>query len=286
MVNKLDFIFFGTPRFAEIVLEKLIKGGLVPSLVICNPDRPTGRKKIITPPPTKILAEKYKIPASQPEDLVNYKEQLANGNYEFAILAAYGKIVPKEIIHLFPKKILGVHPSLLPKYRGATPIQSAILAGETKTGATLFIMDEKVDHGKIISSVKSQISNLDTYISLEEKLAKLGAELLIKTLPGYLEGKITSQEQNHSEATFTKKFSTDDAFVDNVDLQAALNKDKEKAIKIDRMVRALNPGPGVWTLNPPTGGGKRTKLLKSEIKDGKLILKKIQIEGGKPQIIN
>lgn len=289
--TKKKFVFFGTPRFAEIVLEKLIKNGLWPSLVVCNPDKPMGRKKIITPPITKILAERYEIPVFQPESLLNSKfeiprprqDEAAGGrNSKFAILAAYGKIIPREIIDSFPKGIIGIHPSLLPKYRGATPIQSTILAGETETGVTLFLMDEKIDHGKIISNSKLLISNEDTYESLEEKLARLGAELVMKTVTDYLNGEIEPREQNYTEATFTKKFTTNDTFVDNADLQAALNGDKEKAIKIDRMVRALNPEPGVWTLQ----NGKRTKLLESEIKDEKLVLKIIQMEGKNPQEIS
>ena len=281
--NNPLFVFFGTPRFAEIVLSSLIEKGLIPSLVICNPDRPVGRKKIVTPPPVKTLAQKHGIPVAQPESLADYKLPITD--YSFAILAAYGKIVPKRVIDFFPKGIIGVHPSLLPKYRGATPIQNAILNGDEKTGVTLFLMDEEIDHGKIISKIESRISNTDTYLSLEERLGKAGGELLVKVLPDYLEGKIIPMEQNHTEATSTKKFKTEDAFIPIEDLEMALLGNKEKAFRIDRMVRALNPEPGVWTLNPSADGKspQRMKLLGSSIAEGKVMLTKIQMEGKKPQ---
>ena len=281
--NNPLFVFFGTPRFAEIVLSSLIEKGLIPSLVICNPDRPVGRKKIITPPTVKLLAEKHGISVAQPELLTGYR--LPVTTYSFGILAAYGKVVPKGIIDFFPKGIIGVHPSLLPKYRGAAPIQNAILNGDEKTGVTLFLMDEEIDHGKIISKIESRISNTDTYLSLEEGLGKAGGELLVKVLPDYLEGKIIPMEQNHTEATSTKKFKTEDAFIPIEDLEMALLGNKEKAFRIDRMVRALNPEPGAWTLNPSADGKspQRMKLLGSSIAEGKVMLTKIQMEGKKPQ---
>lgn len=277
--HNVPFVFFGTPRFAAIVLSTLLEHGLSPATIVTNPDRPVGRKKIITPPPTKILAQKSNIPILQPESLSHSKFEIQNSKFTLGVLAAYGKIVPKEVIELFPKGIIGIHPSLLPKYRGATPIQNALLEGDAKTGVTLFLTDEQVDHGKIISNAELLISNEDTYLTLEEKLAKLGAELLAQTLPGYLDGTIVPKEQEHAEATFTKKFSTDDAFVPIQDLEAALEGEKEKAVRIDRMVRALNPEPGAWTLQ----NGKRMKLLGSRITEDKLLLTKIQLEGKKPQ---
>jgi methionyl-tRNA formyltransferase len=274
------FAFFGTPRFAEIILERLIQNGFVPSALICNPDRPVGRKKVITPPPTKLLAQKHNIPISQPEKLEIRNLRLEIGKVDFALAAAYGKIIPKDIISTFPKGMIGVHPSLLPKYRGASPIQTAILNGEKETGITLFLIDEKTDHGKIIAQNTITITSNDNYNSLEEKLAEIGAELAIKTIPDYIDGKIITEEQNHTEATLTKKFETEDGFVSSEALQLAFN--GEKSFELHKKICALNPEPGVWTLQ----NGKRIKLLESKLKDGKLILKKIQIEGKTPQILN
>lgn len=280
--HKYNFVFFGTPRFAEIILSELIKNGLVPSLVICNPDKPVGRKKIVTPPPTKTLAEKHNIKVLQPESLREYK--LPSADYDFALVAAYGKIIPKEILELFKNKIIGIHPSLLPKYRGATPIQSAILNNEKETGVTLFIVDEKVDHGEIVEKKTENISISETYASLEERLAKSGAKLFIETIENFLCGKIIPQEQNHSETTLTKKFETEDGFISEEILQSAL--EGKNALTVHKKICALNPEPGVFTMSQSNGGPKRMKLLESEIKDGKLILKKIQIEGKKPQVLN
>ncbi len=281
----MNYVFFGTPRFAEIVFQKLIEGGMPPSLVVTNPDRPVGRKQIITPSPVKALAGRYAIPLLQPEDIKNFVPtgHLPEGDkLHFAILASYGKIIPKEIIGLFPRGIVVVHPSLLPKYRGATPIQSALLAGDEETGVSLIRMDEKVDHGPIIAERElNKELGIMSYESLHDALAKLSGELLLETIPEYLAGTITPREQNHAEATFTRKFSADDAFVGEEELHKAETAGGETAVTIDRMIRALNPEPGVWTLR----GGKRIKLLEAELVEGKLKLKKIQEEGKTPRAV-
>src|SRR3989338_5278870 len=154
----MKYAFFGTPEFAAIILEKLIKAGMPPALVVCNPDRPKGRKRVITPPPLKArimnqesgIRDRIKIIQPEKLEIRNWELEIEKlGGIDFAIVAACAKIIPKNIIDTLPAKFLGVHPSLLPKYRGAPPIQSAILNGERKTGATLFLLDEKVDHGQI-----------------------------------------------------------------------------------------------------------------------------------------
>ena len=268
--------FFGTPDFAAVILEKLIESGFLPALVVCNPDRPVGRKKIITPPPVKSLIMEHKtwnINILQPEKLdKDFMLQVSSFMPDVFIVAAYAKIIPKEILELPLFGTIGVHPSLLPEYRGSSPIQSVILNGETKTGVTLFLADEKVDHGKILSDIRYRISNGETYETLMKKLAELGGDLLVETLPKFLRGEITSLPQDESRATYTKKFKTEDGYVD-------LEKDKPEII--ERKIRALNPEPGVWTMM----NNKRTKLLEAELVDGKLKLTKIQVEGKKPQIV-
>ena len=266
----MEFIFFGTPKFAAIVLEKLIAAGFIPAAVVCNPDRPVGRKQIITSPPTKLLAQKYNIPVFQPEALSSSKFEILNSKSDFAIVAAYYKIIPKQIIDSFKLGIIGVHPSLLPKYRGPSPIQTAILAGAEETGTTLFMLDEKIDHGKTIASSKMQIANSDNFEGLLEKLAELSGELLIKTLPDFVDRKIKPEPQNETKATYTKKFKTEDGLVD-------LEKDEPKFIA--RKIMALNPEPGVYTFK----NGKRLKLLEVEKKDGALVVIKTQWEGKRPQ---
>ncbi len=276
----MNYVFFGTPKFSAIILERLINAGLSPSLVITNPDRPVGRKGVVTPPPVKVLAERYGIPIVQPESLADYRLPTANG--QFAVLASYGKIIPKEIIAAFPQGIVVVHPSLLPRYRGATPIQSAILEGEAETGTTLILMDEKVDHGPILASDRLQATRNETYETLHDKLAELSADLLIEIIPKFLKGEIKPAPQNESLATYTKKFSTEDAFVPEAELLKAEKEGGDIATAIDRKVRALNPEPGTWTIRQAQGKPQRVKLLEAEIVEGKLKLKKIQKEGGRP----
>jgi len=271
----MKYIFFGTPNFAAIILEKLIKAGFIPEAVICNPDRPVGRKKIITPPPTKISAQKYGITILQPEILANYKSQITNYKPDLFIVAAYAKIIPKEILEIPRFGVIGVHPSLLPKYRGSSPIQFAILNGDEETGVTLYLMDDKMDHGPILKNYKLQITNYKfTYEELLKKLAELGADLLIETLPKFLKGEITLLPQDENQATYTKKFKTEDGYVDL---------EKDDPLLIERKIRALNPEPGVFTFI----NKKRIKLLEAKIEKSNnqesVIITKIQPEGKKPQ---
>jgi methionyl-tRNA formyltransferase len=284
MEQNNKYIFFGTPEFAAIILEKLIEAGFAPTALICNPDRPVGRKKIITAPPTKILAQKHGITVWQPEGLKieNWKLKIEElGGIDFAVVAAYSQIIPKNILDVLPAKFMGVHPSLLPRHRGASPIQSAILEGDEVTGVTLYLLDEKMDHGPILAGREFSISNFKFSI-LQTKLAEMAGNMLVETLPKFMKGEIKPQVQNEKYATYTKKFTTDDAFVDL---------EKDDPVIIERKVRALNPEPGVWTLRPldvardkqAQGKLKRMKILEAELKDGKLVLKKIQFEGKKPQ---
>jgi len=269
----MKYVFFGTPDFAAIILEKLVKTGWLPTVVVCNPDKPVGRKQIITLPPTKVLALKYGIKVYQPEKLEVQKLKLEIGEIDFAIVVAYAKIIPKEILELPQLGFIAVHPSLLPKYRGSSPIQTAILDGEKETGVTLFLADEKVDHGKILAASRLPLEVKDNYESLSKKLAESGGVLLIEILPKYLKNEITPLTQDESQATYTKKFVTEDAHVDL---------EKDNPINIERKIRALNPEPGTWTIQ----NGKRMKILEAELTpENKLKLKKIQFEGKKPQRI-
>lgn len=272
-VEDIKYAFFGSPKFAAVILETLIAAKIPPALIICNPDKPVGRKKVLTAPATKLLAQKYSIPYFQPERLSADAAKLA-GDWDFFLVAAYAKIIPKEIL-LKPKLgTLGVHPSLLPKYRGATPLQSVLLAGEFVSGTTIFLLDEKVDHGPILAQERITLSDGENYGTLSDKLAKLSGELLMKIVPDYVAGKIQPREQNHAEATFTKKFITEDGFVNLV---------KDEAVLIDRKIRALNPDPGVYTLINKKGEKLRLKLLASRLSpDGKLEILSAQLEGKKP----
>jgi methionyl-tRNA formyltransferase len=277
----MKYIFFGTPRFAEIVLEGLFRANLPPVALVCNPDRPVGRKKIITPPPTKVRAvnDPSDIDILQPETIdETFLQRLQAYEPDFAVVAAYAKILPQAALALPRLGTLGVHPSLLPEYRGASPIQSAILTRTTETGTTIYRMDEKMDHGPILAQAKLTFAD-ETYYELEEKLAELSAQLLVKTIPGFLAGRIAPQPQDESRATFTKKFATEDGFVAAGDLKAAEQGDQKKANSILGKINAFNPEPGAWTI---AEDGRRTKLLAAKLRDGALLLTLIQQDGEKP----
>lgn len=296
MENTARYIFFGTPKFAATILEKLIDARVPPVALVCNPDRPVGRKQIITPPPTKLVIRNQKIenrikifqPGTR-DELVKLNNQLFQ-EADFGIVAAYAMIIPKEVIGKPKLGIIGVHPSLLPKFRGPSPIQSAILAGEAETGVSLFLMDEKLDHGLVISRQLLDISNQDDYETLEERLANLASEMLIETLPKFVNKRDQSPAyrqaalpQDESQATYTKKFTTEDAFVSEEDLTAATSgNSSEKATEIAQKIRALNPEPGVWTLQ----NNKRVKLLEAKLIDSRLQLTKIQQEGKTPSVLS
>lgn len=279
----MKYIFFGTPRFAEVVLEQLIEAGLPPSAVVCNPDRPVGRKQIVTSPPTKqlALAHNPRITVLQPEKLdENFIEELRALAPDLFVVAAYAKIIPQAVLAVPARGTVGVHPSLLPKYRGASPIQSAILDGERETGVTLYMMDEKMDHGPTIARATVALDSLRTdYVALEQTLAKRAAGLLVKALPAAARGCAVPAAQDEARATYTKKFTTDDGRVDDVDLARAERGDPKLAEAIVRKINALTPAPGVWTVL----AGKRVKLLKATAEGARLKLLRTQTEGERPR---
>ncbi len=288
----MKFIFLGTPEFSAIILEKIIKTGLIPSLVICNPDKPKGRKKTLTPPPTKIIAQKYNIPIFQPDNLEfgiwnlpacrTSREfgKIKNEIFDFFLVAAYSKILPKKILDIPKLGCLNIHPSLLPRWRGPSPIQSAILNGDEKTGVSIILLDEKMDHGPIIA--QQQLNNCElkimSYEKLTKKLADLGANLLIKILPKFLDKKMKSQAQDESQAVYSKIITTNEGFIELEKLKEAIKNGGQVAAAIERKARALNPEPGIYAIL----NEKRIKILETELSDNKLKLIKIQPEGKNP----
>lgn len=277
----MNYIFFGTPSFSAQCLKILLDHDMAPVAVVCNPDRPVGRKQVITPPPVKQLIANRESPIAifQPEKLdVEFQAKLKALNPDFFVVFAYNKILREEVLRIPRLGTIGVHPSFLPKYRGPSPFQTALLNGETETGVTLYLLDAGVDSGPILARSKPVvITNTDTFHSLAEKLADVGGDMLVETLPSFYEGKISPKPQNEAEATLTKKFKTEDGFVDPNDLAAAEQGDTARSAHLDRKIRALNPEPGVWT----TQNGKRLKLLEARIENDKLRLITTQREGEK-----
>jgi methionyl-tRNA formyltransferase len=287
------FIFIGTSEFAAIVLADLIKKKWLPLLVVTQPDKKTGRKQILTPSPVKKVAQKHNLPILQPLKIKTCKLEIEKYNPDLIIVAAYRQIIPREILNLSRKGCLNIHASLLPLYRGPSPIQKSILDGNKKTGATVIKMDEKIDHGPIISNIKYQISNIKiTNEELSKELAILGAKLLIETIPKWIEGKIKPRIQDEKRATYTKIITKKDGLIAW----------QGKAIDIERQVRAHLPWPSAYTF----WQGKHVKILEAgiystnfKLKPGQvfktenneiavatsekaLIIKKLQLEGKKP----
>lgn len=276
----------GTPDFAAPALERLIKAGYKILAALTGPDKPVGRKQILTPPPIKKIALKHQIPVLQPEKLLTLKSQISNLNPNLIIVVAFGKIIPKEILEIPKYGSLNVHPSLLPKYRGPSPIQFAILNGEKITGTTIMLMDEKMDHGPILAQEKIVVEPKETSQTLHQKLSRLGADLLLKTIPLYLSGKIKPKPQDEKKATYTKILSRQDGRIDW----------QKSAEEIERQIRAFFPWPGAWTIF----NGKRLKILKAKTNQGQpsekysrrlplirtgqgyLLLEIVQPEGKKP----
>ncbi|RJQ14028.1 methionyl-tRNA formyltransferase [Candidatus Parcubacteria bacterium] len=236
-------IFMGTSEFAVPILKTLATSASLKKAhveiveVITTPDTKSGRGLKLTPPPVKIEAEKLGLKIIQPQTLIEKELPKA----DLIILAAYGKILPSWLIKLPTKGALNIHPSLLPKLRGATPIQTAILEGWEQTGASLFVMDEKIDHGPVIAQVNCPTAENETYTSLEKKLAELGAKLLEESLPNWLEGNITAKTQDDSQATQTRLIKKQDGKIDW----------SKSAKEIERQIRAFEQWPGsycVWRM--------------------------------------
>ncbi len=244
-------IFMGTPEFAAVVLEKLYQENFGPQLVITSPDKPVGRKGTITAPPVKDLAQKYKTKILQPEKISDIKDKISAFNPDLIIVAACKQILPKEILSIPKFGCLNIHPSLLPKYRGPSPIQYAILKGEKETGASIILMDEKIDHGPVIASIKLQIQN-ETCEQLSIKLAKLGTELLIDVIPKWIKGSIECRPQDESKVTHTKIIKKEDGKIDW----------KNSAQEIERKVRAFYPWPGAFAFFEEENSPKGIKMLK------------------------
>ncbi len=202
--------FFGTPQIAVWVLEEMERAGIVPSLIVTNPDAPVGRKQIMTPPPVATWAQTHAIPVFQPTSLKNPDDlhTLTNTSCDLFVVVAYGKILPDWLINLPTHKTLNVHPSLLPTLRGASPIRSAILGNIRETGVTIMQMDAEMDHGPIVAQAPTPLTEWPTRgLVLDEIMARQGGSLLAETIPKWLHGEITPVAQAHAKATFCTKIS-------------------------------------------------------------------------------
>jgi methionyl-tRNA formyltransferase len=248
-------IFFGTPEFAVPSLQKLAKSRFKPLLVVTQPDKEQGRRLKIIPPPIKVIAEENGIETIQPESLkgdVIFKT-LSKYDPDIIITVAYGGILPKKVLSLPRLGCINLHPSMLPKYRGATPMNQALFEGDTVTGVTVFRMEAKMDSGPILLQKEFSIDEQDNYSTLSNRLSNEGGELLLNTLSLLEKGSVAPIEQDHSKATYCYKLKKEDMIIDW----------SEEAVKILGLIRGLSVQPGAMTYFRD----RMIKILEAELID-------------------
>ncbi|MCU0660439.1 MAG: methionyl-tRNA formyltransferase [Candidatus Pacebacteria bacterium] len=266
--TKYNIVFFGTPDFAVRILAELQKADLMPSLIVTAPDKPQGRKLIVTPPPVKVWALANNIPILQPEKLdAEFLYNIQHTTYDLFIVAAYGKILKKEVLDTPTHGTLNVHPSLLPKYRGASPIESAILSGDTETGVSIMLLDELMDHGPVLAQKKVPLARDTGATALEYELATLGGELLGTTIPSWIDGSIQAKPQEHDKAIVTKKIQKEDGLL-------AISGNAEENY---RKIKAYEGWPRTYFIKD----NKRIVISKARLADGILHIDRVIPEGKK-----
>lgn len=270
--------FWGTSRISVIVLDEMAREGMLPSLIVTAPPRQKGRGLEMSPSEVKMWADAHNVPTLEPEEIKSEEFFKTLGqDWDLFIIVSYGKIVPRVVLDLPKHGTLNVHPSLLPKHRGASPIMSAILedgiVGESHdAGVTIMQIDEQVDHGPIVAQEKISIPNWPPKGSvLEETLGTLGAKLLVKTIPEWIAGNITPREQNHDEATFTKKITKESGHISLTD---------DPALSL-RKIRAFDVWPRVYFTTERGGRNIRVVITEAHITDGTLIIDRVIPEGKK-----
>lgn len=243
-----SIVFMGTPVFSVQTLEKLIQHHHVIG-VVTQPDRPAGRNRQLQESPIKQVALRHGIPVLQPEKLRKAEAiaELRQWQPDLYVVAAFGQILPQSVLDIPRYGSINVHASLLPRWRGAAPIQACIRAGDAETGVTIMKMDAGLDTGPMLSKRVIPIAADETGSSLHDKLALIGSELLIDTLPGYLDGSLTPQPQPQEGITFAGQIQKEDGLIDW----------RQSAIEIERLVRAFTPWPGTST----TWNGQLLKIL-------------------------
>jgi len=268
----IRFSFFGSSRFSVLILDELERGGFMPISIVTTPDKPQGRHLTLTPTPVKTWAIQRGIPVHDPEVLdASFADALTPEKAQVFVVASYGKIIPEHIINIPPHKTLNIHPSLLPLFRGASPLQSAILHNTKDTGITLMRIDEKMDHGPIVAQEKVHIATWPTYDVLEKEMAEKGAHLLIHSLPQWIDGSLPEQAQDHTAATFTKKIIKEDGLIDlNSDAYANFLK-----------IQAFHTWPQAYFFHDHGGKKIRVKITEASYSDGTLHIMRVIPEGSK-----
>lgn len=253
----MKVLFMGTPDFARESLAALYEAGYEIAGAVTQPDKPTGRGYKLTPPAVKAYALEKGIPVYQPETLKDgaFEETLREIDPEVIVVASYGKILPPYIIHYPKYGCINVHASLLPRFRGAAPIQRAIMEGDRETGITVMYMEEGLDTGDMLYTLRCDITEEDNFETLHDKLAALGGKAITEALPLIAEGKITPEKQDGSKSTYAAKITGDDAIID-------FNTDREELLC---RIRALSPIPLAVCKTPD---GLRLKIISAIPSEG------------------
>jgi methionyl-tRNA formyltransferase len=243
----------GTPQFAVPTLEALYASRHALALVVTQPDRPRGRGRVLAAPAVKVAAHGLGLPVAQPYKIGDaaFLETIDRFAPDALVVAAYGKIIPQCLLDLPPLGAVNLHPSLLPKYRGPAPIQWPLIQGDLETGVTIIQLNAQMDAGDILLQEKTAIDPADSAESLHDRLAEMGAALLIKTLDGLAENTIIPRPQDHDQATLAPMLKKSDG---RIDWQMG-------AWALERRIRALNPWPGTFTFH----GKERLKILGAKV---------------------
>lgn len=268
------FVFFGTPRFAAIILDELAAAGHLPALIVSAPDKPKGRGLVMTPSEVKAWALQHEVPCITPEKLSdeNAMRALRDAKAEVFVVAAYGKILKPEILDMPPRGVLNVHPSLLPKFRGSSPIESFILSEEPHTGVTIMLLDAEMDHGPIVAQ-RERIMN-DRYpkgSALTDDLAHFGGALLAEVLPAWTAGGMRAGEQDHARATYTKKITKEDGLIDP----------DGDALLAYKKICAFDEWPGAYFFVERSGKNLRVRVTDAHLEEGRLVIDRVVPEGKK-----
>jgi methionyl-tRNA formyltransferase len=292
-MTKPKIVFMGTPGFAVPSLDILIRNDYPIVTVVTQPDRPKGRGRIPAPPPIKELAGKYGLPLVQPERLrtTEFTDYFSGIRPDLAVVVAFGQILPREILEIPKMGCINVHPSLLPKYRGAAPVNWALIRGEEKTGVTIMLMDEGMDTGDILTQEETMIEPMETFGKLNDRLADMGARLLLKTIDMVASGNSTRRPQDASLATYAPRLKKEDGLIQwDAYVQQTVN-----------LIRGLSPTPCAYTffkgkmlkifsavgeeISPPESPGKIGTVAKKGLPvaagNGYVYLQEIQLENKK-----
>lgn len=266
----MKFAYFGSSKVSIYVLDELGKAGFVPDIIVTTPDKPQGRGMKMTMNVVKAWAVEKGVKVYDPAKLdPQFAETLRQEACDLFIVASYGKIMPAVFVNMPPKKTLNVHPSILPRYRGAAPLPTSILEDAKKTGVTIMRMDEEMDHGPILAIKEVEIREWPIYEEFEEMMAREGGRLLASILPDWLAGRIEEKEQDHSKATYTKKIRKEDALID-------LRADPYGNF---RKIQAYHEWPTAYFLAEKNGKELRVKITSARFESGRLIIEKVIPEG-------